>query len=154
REGGTSAQRETEPFTSTDHVSLRSLVCGPCSAGTCHGRTHVATADGTVPARVIPGDGLQDSRGTPAFRWAVPGLVLILGSAVHRLGRRGIEAMDGGLTPSEWLALVLLTATFVVREGYYAIARKSVPRVLGRAAALRTEPRLAPRLLAPLHAMG
>lgn len=91
---------------------------------------------------------------TPAFRWAVVGLVLILGSAVHRLGRRGIEAIDSGLTPSEWLALVLLTATFVVGEGYYAIARKWVPRVLGRAAALRTEPRLVPRLLAPLHAMG
>lgn len=90
----------------------------------------------------------------PAFAWAVAGLVLLLGSAVFRLGGRGIEAIAGGLTPLEWLALLLVTVVFVVGEGYFALARKWVPRTLGRAAGLRSESRLLPRLLAPFHAMG
>lgn len=90
----------------------------------------------------------------PVVAWAVAGLVLLLGSAVFRLGERGLAVIAAGLAPREWLALLLLSVLFVVGEGYFALARKWVPRTLTRASALRGETRPLPRLLAPLHAMG
>lgn len=96
----------------------------------------------------------QDSRVNLAAWWAVAGLVLLFGSAVFRLGSRGVDALAQGLSPSQWLLLLALTVLFVWGEGVMALARKWVPRALDRAAALRTDRRLYPKVLAPLHAMG
>ena len=90
----------------------------------------------------------------PAVTWAVVGLVLLLGKAAYQLGLRGIDVIAGGLTSFEWVVLMVLTALFVVGEGWYALARRWVPHALDRAESLRHEPRLLPRLLAPLHAMS
>jgi len=73
---------------------------------------------------------------------------------MFRLGVRGIAVIAAGLAPLEWFVLLVLSVLFVVGEGYFALARKWVPRTLARADALRSETRLLPRLLAPLHAMG
>lgn len=86
--------------------------------------------------------------------WAVAGVVFLFGEAAWRLGMRGVATVQGGLSTSEWAALMLLTAVFVYGEGYRALQRKWVPYVLARVARLRTERFLPWRIGAPLYAMS
>lgn len=86
--------------------------------------------------------------------WAVAGVVFLFGEAAWRLGMRGVATVRGGLSTSEWTALILLTAVFVYGEGYRALQRKWVPYVLARVARLRTERFLPWRIGAPLYAMS
>lgn len=86
--------------------------------------------------------------------WAVGGVVFLFGEAAWRLGMRGVAAIRGGLTPFEWVALLLLTAAFVYGEGVRALQRKWVPYVLTRIERLRSEPAVVYRAAAPLYAMS
>jgi hypothetical protein len=86
--------------------------------------------------------------------WAVAGVVFLFAEAAWRLALRGVDAVRGGLTPFEWLALVLLTAAFVYGEGVRALQRRWVPYVLARIQRLRAERRLRYHLAAPLYAMS
>lgn len=88
------------------------------------------------------------------FAWAVGGVVFLFGEAAWRLGLRGVAAIRGGLSPFEWVALLLLTAAFVYGEGVRALQRKWVPYVLRRIERLRSEPSAAYRAAAPLYAMS
>lgn len=92
--------------------------------------------------------------GRAASIWALLGVGLLLGSAVLRLGARGIATIASGLTPLEWLLLVALTVAFVYGEGVVTLERRWVPKVLGRARSLAREPRLVLRLLAPLYGLS
>lgn len=86
--------------------------------------------------------------------WAVGGVVFLFAEAAWRLGLRGVAAIRGGLTPFEWIALLLMTAAFVYGEGVRALQRRWVPHVLTRIERLRTEPSVPYRLAAPLYAMS
>lgn len=86
--------------------------------------------------------------------WALLGVATLLGTAVARLGRRGLETVIGGLAPGEWVALLLLTAAFVYGEGVVALQRRWIPRVVDRANALAGEPSVPLRVLAPLYGMS
>ena len=86
--------------------------------------------------------------------WALTGVGSLLSFAAFRLAKRGLDVIGSGLTKWQWLALVALTALFLATEGAGALQRRWVPRVVGRARALRAEPRRTLWLLAPLHAMA
>jgi hypothetical protein len=89
-----------------------------------------------------------------AYFLGLLGVVVLFATAVLRLGERGINAVRGGLTTGEWIALVMLTALFVYGEGVRALQRRWVPWVLDRLRMLDDEHRNWYRALAPLHAMG
>jgi hypothetical protein len=92
--------------------------------------------------------------GDIAFAWGVVGIAVLLGTAVLRLGARGMATVGAGLTGWQWLALAALTAVFVYGEGVRALQRKWVPWALERLGTLRQERRTWYLLLAPLHAMA
>jgi hypothetical protein len=104
------------------------------------------TDDSTAETKASPGM-------TPAMWWGVGGVALVFGMAVYRLGVRGLDTVVRGLTPGQWLALLLLTAVFVYGEGIRALQRRYIPHVMRRVELLRAEPRWWYRLLAPLHAL-
>ena len=89
-----------------------------------------------------------------AALWALVGVCGLFGFAIFRLGRRGVEAMAGGLTPLQWLVLAALAAGFVAVEGIMALQRRWVPRLVGRARELRRGRPAAYRILAPLYGMS
>ena len=86
--------------------------------------------------------------------WTLIGVVALFASAIYRLGRRGVETIQGGLEWGEWSVLVLLTVAFVYGEGFRALDRRWVPRLVERALLLRDDPRLVVRLLAPLYGLS
>jgi hypothetical protein len=86
--------------------------------------------------------------------WAVGGVVFLFAEAAWRLGLRGVAAIRGGLTPFEWVALLLMTAAFVYGEGVRALQRRWVPYVITRIERLHTEPSVLYRLAAPFYAMS
>jgi hypothetical protein len=85
--------------------------------------------------------------------WALLGVATLFAFAVYRLGRRGLEAIDGGLDPLQWAALVLLTVGFVYGEGVRALDRRWIPGLVRRARRLRGEGRLL-QLLGPLYGLS
>ena len=92
--------------------------------------------------------------GLAAAGWALGGVSLLFLLAVVRLGRRGVETVQAGLGPAEWTALIFLVLLFLVGEGWGALQRKWVPRVVQRAAELRRGSALHHRVLAPLYGMS
>lgn len=92
--------------------------------------------------------------GRLASVWAIVGVSALFALAVARLGTRGLEGLTGGLTALEWGLLASLVVLFVVGEGWAALQRKWVPRVVSRARALRESDALHHRLLAPLYGMS
>lgn len=92
-------------------------------------------------------------KGALATGWALLGVAGIFGWAVFRLGRRGVEAIQGGLEPFEWLVLVGLTVGFVYSEGVLTFDRRWIPKLVIRARRLRSEGRLL-QMLAPLYALS
>ena len=93
-------------------------------------------------------------REVAVLAWAVGGVVFLFAEAAWRLGMRGAATIRDGLTPFEWLALLLLTAAFVYGEGVRALQRRWVPYVLTRMDHLRTEPSVLYRVAATLYAMA
>lgn len=91
--------------------------------------------------------------GNIAVLWALAGVAALFGSAVFRLGGRGIETIVGGLAPVQWVALTVLTFVMVYGEGVVALQRRWVPKLIERARALRDE-RFGLQLLAPLYGLS
>lgn len=85
--------------------------------------------------------------------WALLGVAGLFTSAVVRLGSRGLATVGEGLSPVQWVALVLFTLVMVYGEGVLALQRKWVPRLLGRARSLRHEP-LGLKILGPLYGLS
>ncbi|MDP2957733.1 MAG: hypothetical protein Q8N53_15005 [Longimicrobiales bacterium] len=92
--------------------------------------------------------------GVAAAAWALLGVALLFLFAAMRLRRRGLETVQAGLAPLEWVALALLTAVFVYAEGFRALQRRWVPRLIRRVCALREEGCMHHRVLAPLYGMS
>ncbi len=86
--------------------------------------------------------------------WTLIGVAALFASAIYRLGTRGVATIQAGLGWGEWLVLVLLTVAFVYGEGFRALDRRWVPRLVERALLLRDEPRVLVRLVAPLYGLS
>ena len=86
--------------------------------------------------------------------WTLIGVAALFTSAIYRLGARGVATIQAGLGWGEWLVLVLLTVAFVYGEGFRALDRRWVPRLVERALLLRDEPRVLVRLVAPLYGLS
>lgn len=86
--------------------------------------------------------------------WTLIGVAALFTSAIYRLGTRGVATIQAGLGWGEWLVLVLLTVAFVYGEGFRALDRRWVPRLVERALLLRDEPRVLVRLVAPLYGLS
>lgn len=86
--------------------------------------------------------------------WTLIGVAALFTSAIYRLGARGVATIQAGLGWGEWLVLVLLTVAFVYGEGFRALDRRWVPRLVERALLLRDDPRVLVRLVAPLYGLS
>ncbi len=86
--------------------------------------------------------------------WTLIGVAALFTSAIYRLGTRGVATIQAGLGWGEWLVLVLLTVAFVYGEGFRALDRRWVPRLVERALLLRNDPRILVRLVAPLYGLS
>lgn len=95
----------------------------------------------------------RTASGDIAVLWALAGVAALFGSAVFRLGGRGIETIVHGLAPLQWVALTVLTFVMVYGEGVVALQRRWVPKLIERARALRDE-RFGLQLLAPLYGLS
>ncbi|RJQ40809.1 MAG: hypothetical protein C4555_00955 [Dehalococcoidia bacterium] len=106
-----------------------------------------------VASGEMRGEG-SGATGVAAAAWSLGGVCLLFSGAVFRLGRRGVETVRAGLDPEEWAALLLLVLVFVVGEGWGALQRKWVPRLVRRASWLRHGGSPVHRALAPLYGMS
>lgn len=87
--------------------------------------------------------------------WALTGVGLLFGWAIVRLGRRGLVMLaGGGLGLGQMAAATGLVLLFLIGEGWAALQRRWVPRVIRRAAELDEDAALPYRLLAPLYGMS
>ncbi len=86
--------------------------------------------------------------------WGTLGILTLLGSAVYRLAPRALEAIQSGLTPIQWIILILWTIFMGRSEGYKGFQKKFSPRTAARVHHLSTHPNLLHTLLAPLFGMG
>lgn len=91
--------------------------------------------------------------GSLATAWTLVGVGGLFTSAVTRLGSRGVATLSEGLSPGQWVVLVLLTLVMVYGEGVLALQRKWVPRMLDRARAVRHES-LGLKVLAPFYGLS
>lgn len=86
--------------------------------------------------------------------WALIGVGGLLAWATYRLGSRGIDTIRGGLEVGEWVVLALLVPAFAYTEGFLAMDRRWVPKVVERARRLVDDNRRALWLVAPFYGMS
>jgi hypothetical protein len=72
----------------------------------------------------------------PAFAWGLGGVAVFLGQGITRLAGRSLEAIDAGLTTTQWIAMILWIAFMAHAEGLRGFHRRFSPRVVARAIAL------------------
>lgn len=90
----------------------------------------------------------------PAFLWGLGGVAVFLGQAIGRLVGRTIEAIDGGLSLPQWIALVVWVAFMAHAEGLRGFHRRFSPRVVARAIALGEHATPLRVILAPAFCMS
>lgn len=95
----------------------------------------------------------MSSLGKLAVGWSLVGVAAVFGWAVYRLGGRGMAAIQGGLTPVEWAALVAFTLFFVYTEGVLTFDRRWIPKLVLRSQRLGRESRTL-QLLGPLYGLS
>jgi hypothetical protein len=86
--------------------------------------------------------------------WGVGGIVALLVYAAASLGAYAITAIEGGLTPWQWAALIVNALGMAWAEGYRGFQQKFSPRVVARAAYLHAEPSPLRLWLAPFFCAG
>ena len=86
--------------------------------------------------------------------WGLSGVVLLLSSAVWRLTPIAWDALTGPLSTVQTGFAVFWVIFMAYSEGYKGFQKAFSPRVVVRAAWLRTHPRAWLVLLAPLFCMG
>lgn len=88
------------------------------------------------------------------FAWGVGGVCLILMSPIARLSPVALEAIQSGLTATQWVVAAVWSAFMLYSEGYRGFHKQFSPRVVVRGLALANDPRPLPVLLAPFTCMG
>lgn len=89
------------------------------------------------------------------FLWAVGGVVLLLGRALHRLAPVALEPLTEGRLSTAQLALYIAWCVLNgYTEGHRGFEKRFVPRVLGRVAYLLRNKTPLRVILAPFFAMG
>ncbi|NND83954.1 MAG: hypothetical protein HKN46_02275, partial [Acidimicrobiia bacterium] len=88
-----------------------------------------------------------------ATGWSLIGVAAVFGWAVYRLGGRGLAAIQGGLSPTEWTALVAFTLFFVYTEGVLTFDRRWIPKLVARSRRVGDESMML-QLLAPLYGLS
>ena len=86
--------------------------------------------------------------------WGVLGIHVTIGNAIFRLGERGVEAVTSGLSPLQWISLVLWVGFMLYTEGYRGFHLRFSPMVIARAKTLTADAPLLHRVLAPAYVMG
>jgi len=86
--------------------------------------------------------------------WAVIGVSALLLRAIIGLSRHAANAIEGGLSLWQWVALVGFALFMVVAEGYRGFQKKFSPRTAARVKYLRDNPTLLRVVLAPVFSMG
>jgi hypothetical protein len=84
----------------------------------------------------------------------VLGVLGVLAQAIWRLTPRAWEAIDGGLTPAQWVVAVAWVVVMAHAEGYRGFHRRFSPRVVARAQHLAAHPRPLRAALAPVYCMS
>ena len=86
--------------------------------------------------------------------WGVGGVMLLIGSAVVRLGQTAFEGVSRELSAVQWVALVVIVVVMAWAEGYRGFQRGFAPRVVARARYLAEHPIRVHIVFAPLFCMG
>jgi hypothetical protein len=86
--------------------------------------------------------------------WGILGVTLILGSATARVWPHVSDAFNVGLSPLEWIVLILWCVLMVVAEGYRGFQKLFSPRVAARTWHLVNHGRPVDLILAPLYCIG
>lgn len=89
-----------------------------------------------------------------ATTWGLLGVSALLACAIYRLTPRALEALEMGLNPLQWAALVGFALFMLLGEGYRGFQKKFSPRTAARVRYLRDHPTPLRTLLAPLFCMG
>jgi hypothetical protein len=86
--------------------------------------------------------------------WGVTGFAIILLDAINRLARIGLVAFEQGLSPMQYVVLLLVVVAMAYMEGYRGFQKSFSPRCAARARYLYENPEPLAVLLAPLFLMG
>ncbi len=92
--------------------------------------------------------------GTLGATWGIAGVLLLIGAAMVRLIRVGVNAFDYPLRWHHWAFLVVFLLFMLISEGYRGFQKSFAPRVAARARELQLDPRALQVFLAPLVCMG
>ena len=92
--------------------------------------------------------------GTLGATWGIAGVLLLIGAAMVRLIRVGVNAFDYPLRMHHWAFLVVFLLFMLISEGYRGFQKSFAPRVAARARELQLDPRALQVFLAPLVCMG
>ncbi len=92
--------------------------------------------------------------GTLTATWGIAGVLLLVGAAMVRLTRAGLDAFDYPLQMHHWAFFVVFLLFMLISEGYRGFQKSFAPRVAARARELQLDPRPLQVLLAPLVCMG
>jgi hypothetical protein len=104
--------------------------------------------------RVTARDSAVGAVGRLVLLWGVLGVAALVAQPLVRLSSIVLEALRGGLTPVQWVALAVWVLVNAHAEGYRGFHRRFSPRVVARAAYLARHPRPAWVALAPLFCMS
>ncbi|MEO7364563.1 MAG: hypothetical protein ABIV43_03595 [Candidatus Saccharimonadales bacterium] len=86
--------------------------------------------------------------------WGLIGFTALIVSALYRLLPHVADAFTAGITPLQWLVVLVWSAVMVYSEGYKGFQKQFSPRFAARAFHLSQLPSLLPQLLAPLYCVG
>jgi hypothetical protein len=86
--------------------------------------------------------------------WGVLGVVGLLSQALLRLTPLAIDALRGGLTPVQWVVLIVWVLLNAHAEGYRGFHRRFSPRVIARAQHLAEHHTPLRVVFAPLFCMS
>ena len=86
--------------------------------------------------------------------WGILGITLIIASAITRVLPHVFDAFNVGLSPVEWIVLILWCVFMVVAEGYRGFQKLFSPRVAARTWHLVNHGRTVDLILAPLYCIG
>ena len=86
--------------------------------------------------------------------WGVGGIVLLLTSAIYRLGRMAFDAFEYAFDWRHWALLIGFFLFMTISEGYQGFQKGFSPRVAARARYLANHPNPVHAIFAPFFCMG